>query len=256
VTDEELTSLFGPSIADAHVRTQLLPRLAGDPRGARGYVDYLVQRMELGLTENTQIAQSLADNYVLYTFGGSPPVATFQGALLNTVQDDQATNFLRLYLEVLRASKLAQRQKAASIKIDSYIFTGAMLGLNLSLSSQMEVVVPFSFQFLIKKIAITNYTVGWRPTSVGTPFATDLNAVPADVRLQVARSAVAVTFHAPPDADEVRPEEDPRVREAPATTAGDDEPIVSRTPTRISSAASSTAAPETLNYTPNSLVSR
>jgi hypothetical protein len=60
VTDEELTSLFGPSIADAHVRTQLLPRLAGDPRGARGYVDYLVQRMELGLTENTQSARDIS----------------------------------------------------------------------------------------------------------------------------------------------------------------------------------------------------
>lgn len=256
VTDEELTNLFGPSIADAHVRTQLLPRLAGDPRGARGYVDYLVQQMRLGFAENTQIAQSLADNYVLYTFGGSPPIATFQGALLNTVQDDQATNFLRLYLEVLRASKLAARQKAASIKIDSYIFTGAMLDLELSLSGAMEVIVPFSFRFLIKKIAITNYTVGWRPTSVGTPFATDLNAVPADVRLQVDRSAVAVVFHAPPDADEVRPEEDARVREVPATIEGDDAPVVFRAPTPAAPAAASMPTPETLNYTPNVLVSR
>lgn len=202
VTDEELTSLFTPSIADPHVRTQIVPRLAGDPRGARGYVDYLVQTMQLGLSEKVQVAETLSDNYVLYTFGQTPPIATFQGALLNTVQDDQATNFLRLYLEVLRASKMAARQKAASIKIDSYIYTGVMLDLNLTWSGQMEVIVPFSFRFIVKKIAIVNYTVGWRPTGVGTPFATDLNAVPADVRLQVGRPAVAVTFHVPTDTTE------------------------------------------------------
>lgn len=197
MTDEELTNLFAPSIADDHVRRHLLPRLAGDPRRTLGYVDYLVQSFRLPLSEKVQIAETLADNYVLYTFGGSPPVATVQGALINTAQDDQATNMLRLYLEVLRASKLAARQKATSLKIDSYIFTGAMVDLDLSWSGQMEVVVPFAFRFVIKKIAIINYTVGWRPTSVGTPFATDLNAVPADVRLQVGSPAVAVTFQVP-----------------------------------------------------------
>lgn len=256
VTDEELTNLFGPSVADAHVRTQILPSLVGDPRGARGYVDYLVQRMELPLSEKVQVSETLADNYVLYTFGGTPPVATIQGALLNTVQDDQATNFLRLYQEILRASQLARRQKAASLKIDSYIFTGAMLNLNLSLAGQMEVVVPFSFQFIIKKIAIVNYTSGWRPTAVGTPFATDLNAVPADVRLQVGRPAVAITFREPADAEEVHPEEDPRVREVPAEIAGDDASLVSRSPVPASPAVSSSPSPETMNYTPSGEVSR
>lgn len=213
VEERELTTLFAPSIADEHVRTQLLSRIAGDPSGARGYIDYFIQQMSIACSEKTQIVETLADDYVLYTFGQVPIVATVQGALLNTVQDDQATNFLRLYLEVLRASKLALREKAASLKVDSYIFTGVMLDLNMSLASTMEVLVPFSFRFLIKKLAIVNYTSGWQPTGVGTPFATDLNAVPADVRLQTARPSVAVTFHAPPDADETHPQEDPRVRE-------------------------------------------
>jgi hypothetical protein len=66
----------------------------------------------------------------------------------------------------------------------------------------METLVPFSFRFIIKRVAIVNYTVGWRPTGVGTPFATDLNAVPADVRLQTERPATAITFHIPTDTTE------------------------------------------------------
>lgn len=256
VTDEELVSLFTPSVADAHVRTQLLPSLTGDPRGARGYVDYLVQSMRLPLSEKVQVSETLADNYVLYTFGGTPPIANFQGVLLNTVQDDQATNFLRLYLEVLRASKLAARQKAASIKIDSYIFTGAMLDLDLSLSGAMEVAVPFSFRFIIKKIAIVRYTIGWRPTSVGTPFATDLNAVPADVRLQVGRPAVAITFRVPEGTEEENDtEEDSRVREEPAA-APEPDALASRAARPASPAVVSSSAPETLAYTPLAGVSR
>lgn len=197
--DQEEWTLFESSFADSHTRTQLLPRVAGDPRGTQGYVDFIVQDMNLDFNEKVDVKETLGDNYVLYTFGQGAPTATFQGVLINTVQDDQATNFLRLYLQLFRATELARRQKAASIKIDSFIFTGVMVNLRMNYRAAMEVAVPFSFSFIIKKIAFTNYTIGWRPTSVGTPFATDLNAVPADVRIGPERPATAVAFVVPPD---------------------------------------------------------
>lgn len=197
--DQEEWTLFESSFADSHTRTQLLPRVAGDPRGTQGYVDFIVQDMNLDFNEKVDVKETLGDNYVLYTFGQGAPTATFQGVLINTVQDDQATNFLRLYLQLFRATELARRQKAASIKIDSFIFTGVMVNLRMNYRAAMEVAVPFSFSFIIKKIAIINYTIGWRPTSVGTPFATDLNAVPADARIGPERPATAVTFVVPPD---------------------------------------------------------
>jgi len=197
--DQEEWANFERSFADDHTRTQLLPRVAGDPRGTQGYVDFIIQDMNLNFEEKIDVKETLGDNYVLYTFGQGAPTASFQGVLINTVQDDQATNFLRLYLQLFRATELARRQKSASIKIDSFIFTGVMSNLRMNYRAAMEVAVPFSFNFIIKKIAFTNYTIGWRPTSVGTPFATDLNAVPADARLGPERPATAVAFSLPPD---------------------------------------------------------
>lgn len=246
VTPED-AALFQASVADNHVRTQLLPRVSGDPRGAKGYIDYLLQSVNLGFSENVQVSQTLSDNYVLYTFGQQPPTASFQGTLINTRQDDQATNMTRLYLELFRATALARRQKAASVKFDSYILTGAMLNLRLNFSSTLEVAVPFSFDFIVKRLAIPNYTIGWRPTGVGTPFATDLNAVPADVRFNVERGVTAVTFRAPTDTEEVDPSEDPRVHEAPPQDSG---ALVSRTPAPAAPQISTGPTPETRNYSP------
>jgi len=215
--DQEEWPLFESSFADSHTRTQLIPRAAGDPRGSRGYIDFLIQEMALDFNEKYDAAETLGDNYVLYTFGQAAPTASFQGVLINTVQDDQATNFLRLYLQLFRATELARRQKAAHVKIDSYIFTGVMVNLRMNYRAVMEVAVPFSFQFIIKKIAFTNYTIGWRPTSVGTPFATDLNAVPADARIGPERPATAVTFALTPDVQ--RQDEAPQVSLQPPPEA-------------------------------------
>lgn len=223
--------LFHDSVTDPRVR-RLLPRVAGDPRGAKGYVDYLLQSVNLGFSENIQVSQTLADNYVLYTFGQQPPTASFQGVLINTVQDDQATNMVSLYLELFRATQLARRQKAASIKFDSYILTGAMINLRLNMNAAMEVAVPFTFDFVVKRLAIPVYTVGWQPTGVGTAFATDLNAVPADVRFAGQRGVTAVTFNTPTDTTEETPNVDPRVNQTHPTAAQDPSaPIVTHTPT-------------------------
>lgn len=244
VTQADAT-LFRSSVADPHVRNQLLPRLAGNVAHSIGYMDFLLQGMSVAFREKLQLAETLGDNYVLYTFGQTAPSIQFQGVLINTAQDDQAQNFVRLYLELLRATQLARRQKAASIEVDSYIFTGAMTELNISLGAQIETVVPFSFSFIVKKIAFTNYTIGWAPGRVGTAFSSDPNAVPVDTRFAREQAAVAITLATPPQTDRVEalptqvttdatPEsdggdgssaEDPRVQEGPPVSGGAAGPV-------------------------------
>lgn len=216
-------SLFRTTIADSHVREQLLDRVAGDPRGHLGYVDFLVQQFQLSLSEFVQVTPTLGDNFVTYAFGAQPVSIPVQGFLLNTVQDDQATNFVRLYLELFRATQLARRQKALSLKVDAFIFTGAMTNLVLNYEAKAEGYVPFSFNFLVKKIAIVEYTVGWRPTGVGTPFATDLNAVPADARIGNDRAATAVTLSLPSNLSPAEERaQDARVQQTPPVAASGD----------------------------------
>lgn len=201
--------LFLGSIADEHTRNKLARRIAGDPTpvetpstnttpvtpsstdastrrrhtaATNGYLDFLIQQVQMPLQEKVQVTETLSDNYVAYAFGQAPPMWQFQGTLINTVQDDQASNMFRLYTQILRATQMARRQKSLSISFDSYIVSGIITNINLSLSSNNELMVPFAFQLLVKRVFITNYTRGWVPTQASTPFSADLNAIAYDGR--------------------------------------------------------------------------
>lgn len=242
-------NLFLASIADSHTRSQLAPRIAGDPTprqrnrrsggggtqdntarqrqsvSTNGYLDFFIQQAALGFQEKFSVSETLGDNFVAYFFGQSTPIWPFTGWLLNTVQDDQATNFMRLYLELLRGTALARRQKTVTLKIDSYLITGSMTNLNMQFQSQAEIYVPFSFQLLVRKVQIVNYTLGWVPTRADTPFAADPNAIPYDGRPRSTGAATAVTMQIPPNTQAVTPgaraDVDTRVHQTPAMTPGE-----------------------------------
>lgn len=227
--DASEMNLFLASIGDEHTRSQLAPRLAGDPaprqnnrvtggantddgltRSARtpatnGYLDFFISSMNINFQEKMDVKEELSDNYVAYFFGQNAPVWPFTGWLLNTVQDDQASNMFRLYSEILRGTQLARRQKSVDIKIDSYIISGAMCALSLALNAQNETYVPFSFQFLVKKVTIVNYTLGWVPTRASTAFAADPNAIPYDGRPRPEGSLHAIAARIPAGTEEIAP---------------------------------------------------
>lgn len=188
--------LFLASVGDDHTRENLTRRLVGDPTppqnrppavgrapnvtaqrttraDTNGYLDFFIQSVQMNMQEKIQVSETLSDNYVAYAFGQAPPVWVFSGALLNTVQDDQASNMYRLYTEILRATQLARRQKSLSISFDSYVVNGVMMNLNMGITAGNELMIPFSFQLLVKRVFIVNYTRGWVPTHAGTPFAAD-----------------------------------------------------------------------------------
>jgi hypothetical protein len=96
----------------------------------------------------------LSDDHVAYFFGQAAPAFTYSGTLINTKQDDQAMNMLRLYQEMGRGTKLAQRNTLLSIRYDGLIVSGAMLNLSLGLAAEMETAVPFSFTLLVKQIVL------------------------------------------------------------------------------------------------------
>lgn len=212
-----------------NVADSVIDAVAGAPGSNRGYVDFLLTNANLGFQELVQVGQVLSGNHVVYTFDQAPPTLEFQGVTLNTVQDDQTTHMIRLYLNVLRATALARRQKALSIKIDAYVLTGVLTAFRPTFEGKFETAVPFSASFLVKRLAITEYTHGWRPTAVGTPFATDPNAVPVDTRVYTERPVSRATFRTPADLEERRDvrsgQADPRVAQPPPQAAETGDPV-------------------------------
>ena len=159
---------FFDSIGDDHVRAKLAPQLTGTTRDAtdgsnvgKGYVDFFIEQAQHSVQENYQIAPTLEGNYVVYSYDQQPPVWPYSGTLVNTKQDDQASNFFRLYIHIIRLAQLAKRKLVVAIKYDSYIVHGAMVDLTLSHTSDIQMKVPFSFRLLVKKVLITNYTINW-----------------------------------------------------------------------------------------------
>ena len=121
------------------------------PQGGFGYIDFLLQSVQHAFQEKYQVVETLADDHVAYFFGQGAPIFSYSGTLINTKQDDQAMNMLRLYSEMGRGSKLASLSTLLSLRYDGLIVSGAMLNLSLGLQAEMEMAVPFSFSLLVKK---------------------------------------------------------------------------------------------------------
>jgi hypothetical protein len=239
--DREEYDVFLNSIGDSQVRSNLAPRIAGDPTQNRnreqaahattGYVDFLITQVQERYQEKVQVSETLADNYVAYFFGQAAPTWNYSGFLINSKQDDQATNFVRLYSSLLRGTQLARRQKIVSLKYDSYIVAGAMTNLVLGRNAANELLVQFSFDFLVKRIYIVNYTSGWSPTQVGGAFATDPNNIVSDGRPREEGSTQRIAARTPAGTEQVPGPGDgahPNVQSAPApdVTGTDAPPMV------------------------------
>jgi hypothetical protein len=138
--------------------------------GGAGYIDFLLQTAQHTFQEKAQVVETLTDDHVAYFFGQAAPTFSYGGTLINTKQDDQAMNMLRLYRDIGRGSMLAARNTLISLRYDGLIVSGVMMNLSMSLNAETEVAVPFSFNLLVKKIVLLPQEYGGL-VPLQTPFA-------------------------------------------------------------------------------------
>jgi hypothetical protein len=125
----------------------------GGEKTTSGYLDFILMNVSQSLDEKFQVSEVLEDNYVAFFFGQRAPMWTFSGALMNTYQDDWTMNMWRLYSDMGRGTRLAQRGLMLSIRYDSMIITGGMTRFQWDISSSNEMFTSFSFQFLVQNIS-------------------------------------------------------------------------------------------------------
>lgn len=166
-----------------------------------GYIDFLLTNANETLAEKAQIVDTLTDNYVAFYSGQEPPVFQYSGTVLNTYQDDQRVWLLRLYRNILRGSRLANRNLVARLRYDSFIVTGYMEMLSNQLEGNTgRTAGSFSFNMRVKSFqtftpTLVHPSVVETPATLGVTFASD-DAVNYD---GTARAATA-TPEAPPTA--------------------------------------------------------
>jgi hypothetical protein len=148
-------SHHGGGMGDQGESRILASVLAGRDKGeGRGYIDFLLQQVDHGFQEKSQIVETLADNYVIYYFGQAAIPFTYSGTVLNTYEDDQAINMLRIYRDMIRGTQLARRRKLLRIRYNGMIVAGSVMSLNLGLSADPETSMSFSLTLMPKVVQL------------------------------------------------------------------------------------------------------
>ena len=140
-------------------------------KGAVGYVDFLLTQAQEGFEEKLQVVDVVGDNYVAYFFGQRPPIFSYQGVLLNTMQDDWRLAMLLMYQNIIRGTQLARRNTMVTLAYDKLAVTGALVNMTQILTAEMQMAAQFNFQILVKRLDVER-TQGSIPTAIGgLPYA-------------------------------------------------------------------------------------
>jgi hypothetical protein len=126
----------------------------GDGQGGAGYIDFILQSAQHNLAERKEVVPLLSNNYVVYYFGAEPPTFMYNGALINSKEDDQAHNMYRVYRDMIRGTQLARRRKLVALRYDNMIVRGTTDSMGWSISADNEMVCPFQFSLLVKTITL------------------------------------------------------------------------------------------------------
>lgn len=168
--------------------------------GGTGFIDFLLTQANENFQEKAQIVDTLTDNYVAFYSGQEPPAFQYGGVLLNTYQDDQRVWMLRLYREILRGTRLANRNLIARLRYDSFIVSGYLETLNLSLSGETDnTASQFSFTMRIKRMQVLTPQLG-APTIVQSAATTDVVLKNGNETLAQNERVGGVTQDTPPTA--------------------------------------------------------
>jgi hypothetical protein len=155
VPDDETAAAIVASMPtdEAKAYAQAVLQVTGaDSR--RVYLDFLLQNIQESSQEKVQVSEVLSDAYVAFFFGRKARMYSFQGALLNTVQDNWYDAWHILYNNVLRGTRLADIGFPVTIAYDWRRITGYLVGNTTSLDGNMETSVSLGFQVLVKDVGI------------------------------------------------------------------------------------------------------
>lgn len=117
-----------------------------------GYDKFLLTDVSCTLNEKTQISEVFGDNEVVYYFGKSPMLFNIGGLLIDSIDNDWFVTWLKLYSDFLRGTQTAQNYELIKLVLPNMVLTGTIMNFSWHQTSTRDVDIPFSFQFVAKKI--------------------------------------------------------------------------------------------------------
>jgi len=124
----------------------------GAPVG--GYVDLLVQSIDVSRTERSEVHIDLADSYSVYWFGANPAQGSLSAVLINTRQDDWFDAWLQMWSPILRGTALAARGARLYLWHDTRVYHIDPISESNTINAQQEMTAQISAQFYVRGVTV------------------------------------------------------------------------------------------------------
>lgn len=120
--------------------------------------DLIVTDVTFAYTDHNRIHPYVGDFFSVHFFGKAPMVLNVQGTLLDTSHNFGKEVMQSWYQHVFRLSKVALTGVAPHLCFRGYMVQGALLGLTMTESVEIQGLVNFSFEFLVFNLKLNNPT--------------------------------------------------------------------------------------------------
>lgn len=134
------------------------------------YTNFILQGVQEQRMEKQQVVETFGEDYIFF-FGERPRVYTFNALLMNTRNFNWKNEWWQNYDEILRGTKLLERNARMYIYFDDVVIEGYMLQAQASSSVEDPYKLPLQFQ-----VFCTNYSVIGDVGSIFTPALTGIQS--------------------------------------------------------------------------------
>lgn len=127
------------------------------------YSNFILQGVQEQRVEKQQIVETFGEDYIFF-FGERPRIYNFTAILLNTRNFNWKSEWWKNYEDVLRGTRLLERNARMYIYFDDIVIEGYMLTAQAMASVEDPYKLPLSFQ-----VFCTNYSIIGDVGSIFTP---------------------------------------------------------------------------------------
>lgn len=116
-----------------------------------GYAGFLLQGMQMGFNEKSQVIQTMGDAETVYYFGRTPTTVSFNGTLIDDLDNDWFVRFVTGYNSFLRGTQLAKNFELAEMSMHNATFEGTLMNLQIMQNAQSDAQINFTCTMLIRR---------------------------------------------------------------------------------------------------------
>lgn len=124
----------------------------GNDMSKSGYDKFLITGVSCQMSEKMQIQEVFGDHEVVYYFGRQPLIFNLTGMLIDSPDNNWFITWIKLYSEFLRGTQLAKNYELLKIVLPNMAITGSITSFTWNQSSDRDVDIPFSLQFVAKVV--------------------------------------------------------------------------------------------------------